>query len=80
MLYQYLYTLIYIYRHITRVYMNSVSYTAFPSSLMLFFVEYIKVIFFVSVMLKPVGHTYSNAAICSRPMLIDISTLTLSVA
>ena len=48
------------------LYIDSVSYTAFPS--------------LVSVMLKRVGHPDSNAAICSRPILIDISTLTLSVA
>ena len=49
--------------HITPVCMNSVSYTAFPSSLMLFFVEDIKVILLVSVMLKIVGHPDLNAAI-----------------
>ena len=76
MRYQYLYTLETYYR----VYINSVSCTAFPSCLMLFFVEVIKVTFLVSVLLKHVGHPDSNAAICSRLILIDISTLTLSVA
>ena len=47
---------------------------------MLFFVEVIKVTFLVSVMLKLVGHQDSNSAICPRPILIDISILTLSVA
>ena len=76
MRYQYFYTLETYYP----VYINSVSYTAFLSCLMLFFVEVITVTFLVSVMLKRVGHPYSNAVICPRPILIGISTLTLSVA
>ena len=47
----------------TRVQINSVSYTGFPSSLMLFLVEIINATFLFGVLLKLVGHPDSNSAI-----------------
>ena len=47
----------------TRVYIDSVSYTGFPSSLMLFLVEIINATFLFGVLLKLVGHPDSNSAI-----------------